>query len=75
MMWKILTAELKDLLFVNKPLIVPWGTEGMPQGDQRNWRATVYWSKHPQKEKMRRKTLGIAWIDYRKAYDISHKGG
>ena len=71
-MWKILTAQIrkKDLLLANKPLIVPWRTERMKQGT-RGTAELLYIDQHILNEsKKRRKNLAMAWIDYKKAYDM-----
>ena len=46
--YNILTLVVKnrDLLLVNKPQTVSWGTEG----DQRNRKVTIYWLPHLQGE-------------------------
>ena len=40
----------RDLLLANKPRIVPWGRERMPQMIQRHRRVTLDRSVHPQRE-------------------------
>ena len=57
------TNQGEDLLFVNKPRVVPSGTGGIPQEDQRKRRATIYWSAHPQGEPNEVQNLiyGINW--------------
>ena len=53
------TNEGRDLLLANKPQIVPWGTERMPQRIQRHIR---------DESKTRRKNLAMSWIDNKKRY-------
>ena len=42
------TNKGKDLLFANKPRIVSWRTERMPQRIKRHSRITLYRSRHPK---------------------------
>ena len=44
------TNQGGDLLFVNKLMTVLRRTERILQGNERNRRSTIYWSKHPQGE-------------------------
>ena len=44
------TNKGRDLLLANKPQIVPWGTERMPQRIQRHRRVTLHRSSHSQRE-------------------------
>ena len=62
------TNKGRDILLANKPWIVPWRTERMPQMIQRHSRVTLHRSTHESKN--RRKNLAMAWIDYKKAYDM-----
>ena len=69
------TNKGRNLLLANKPRIVPWGTERMLQRIQKHSKVTLHRSTHPKQEqkkkkKTRRKNLPMAWIDYKKAYDI-----
>ena len=65
------TNKGKDLLPANKPRIVRWRTEKILQRIQRLSRITQHRSTHPKWEQdPRRKNLAMAWIDYKKAYDI-----
>ena len=52
------------LLLANKPQIVLWGTEGMPQRIQRHGRATLHWSAHPQREQdeTEKSSYGLGWL-------------
>ena len=62
------TNKGRDLLLANKPWIVPWGAERIPQRIQRHSRVTLHKLAHPK-----RKNLAMAWIDYKKAYDMVPK--
>ena len=65
-MWKILTVQIreKNLLFANKPQIVPWRTERMPQRIQRYSRITLHRSTHPKWEqyKTEKSSYGQDWL-------------
>ena len=68
------TNKGRDLLLAKKPRIVPWGTERILWRIQR--RVAFYIDQHIlNKSKTRRKNLAIAWVDYKKAYDMSPKAG
>ena len=41
----------RDLLFANKPRIVPWGTERMLQRIQKHRRVTSHRSAHPKRDR------------------------
>ena len=58
------TKNGRDLFLVNKPLIVPWGTERMLQRIQSHRRNTLHWSAHPQREqdKMEKSGYGMDWL-------------
>ena len=66
MMWKILTAQIRDLLLINKPQTLPREIEV----NQTLRKATLHWSTHPQQEQGEKKNLPSAWIDYKKAYEM-----
>ena len=55
----------RDLLLANKPRIVPWGTERMLQSIQRHIDQHIL-----NESKTKRKNLAMAWINYKKAYDM-----
>ena len=61
------------LLLANKTLSVPRWIEKMPPRDQRNWRATIHWSTHPQEKQneMKKSSYGLDW--QWKAYDMIQK--
>ena len=61
MMWKILTAQIRenDLLLANKPRIVPWRTERMPQRIQTYSRITLHGSTHPKWEQDQTEKSGL----------------
>ena len=65
MMRKILTAQIrkKNLLFANKPRIVPGRTERMPQRIQRHSRITLHRSTHPkwEQDKTEKSSYGLDW--------------
>ena len=60
----------KDLLLANKPRIVPWRTERMPQRIQRHSRITLHWSIHPkwEQDKTEKSSYGLDWRQ--KGYDM-----
>ena len=66
MMWKILTAQIKgrDLLLTNKPRIVPWIIERMPQRIQRQSRVTLHRSTNPKwkQDQTKKPSNGLDWI-------------
>ena len=61
----------RDLLLANKPQIVPWGTERIPQMIQRYRKVTLHRSAHPQREQDQTEKLSydLDWLQ-KKAYDI-----
>ena len=61
------TNKGRDLLLANKPQIVSWGTERMPQRIQRQSRVTLHRSAHPKWVQDQTENLAI---DYKKAYDM-----
>ena len=60
------THKVNDILLTNKPRIVLWRTERMPQRIQRHSKITLHRSTHRNESKTRRKNLAMAWIDYKK---------
>ena len=64
------TNKRIDLLLSNKPWIIPWGRERMPQMMQRHRRATLHRSAHPHRERARPDGKIYLWIQYKKAYYI-----
>ena len=60
MMWKILTAQIRE----NKPRIVPWRTERIPQRIQRHSRITLHRSTHPKwkQDKTEKSSYGLDWL-------------
>ena len=58
------TNKGRDFLLANKPPIVPWGTETMPQRIQRHRRATLQRSAHPQREQDQSEkfSYGFDWL-------------
>ena len=54
----------KDLLFANKPQIVSWRTERMPQRIQRHSRITLHRSTHPKWEQIKtvKSSYGLDWL-------------
>ena len=72
MIWKILTAQReRDLLLTYKPMIVPRGTERMPQRIQRHSRVTLHRSTHPKwKQDLTEKhSYGLDWLQKGIWYD------
>ena len=64
------TNKGRDLLLANKPRIVPWRTERMLQRIQRHSRITLHRSTHSKWQQNQTEKLAMAWIDYKKAYDM-----
>ena len=65
------TNKGRDLLIAIKPRFIPWRTERMLQRIQWHSRITIHRSTHQLNEsKTRRKNLAMAWINYKKAYDM-----
>ena len=64
------TNKRRDLLLANKPWFVPYGTERMLQRIQRHSRVTLYRSTHPKWKQNQIENLAMAWIDYKKVYDM-----
>ena len=60
----------KDLLLANKPRIVPWRTERMPQRIQTHNRIALHRSTHPkwEQDKTEKSSYGLDWLQ--KAYDM-----
>ena len=58
------TNKGKDLLLANKPRIVPWRTERMPQSIQRHSRITLHRSTHPiwEQDKTEKSIYGLDWL-------------
>ena len=58
------TNKRKDLLLANKPQIVPWRTERMPQRIQRHSRITLNRSTHPkwEQDKTEKSSYGLDWL-------------
>ena len=72
MMWKILTAQIREKIYyslINRGLF-PNEQKGCRKGS-RGTAELLYRDKHILNEsKNRRKNLAMAWIDYKKAYDM-----
>ena len=58
------TNKGKNLLFANKPRIVPWRTERMPQRIQRHSRITLHRSTHPkwEQDKTEKSSYSLDWL-------------
>ena len=58
------TNKGKDLLLANKPRIVPWRKERMPQRIQRHSRITLHRSIHPkwEQDKTEKSSYGLDWL-------------
>ena len=72
MMWKILTAQIREKIYyslISRGLF-PNEQKGCRKGS-RGTAELIYIDKHILNEsKNRRKNLDMAWIDYKKAYDM-----
>ena len=64
------TNKRRNLLLANKPQIIPWGTERMPQRIQNHISITLHKLTHSRWEEDQTENLAMAWIDYKKAYDM-----
>ena len=72
MMWKILTAQIREKIYYSLT------SHGLFPDEQKGYRKRsrgtaelLYIDQHIQSEsKTRRKNLAMAWIDYKKAYDM-----
>ena len=68
MMWKILTAQVREEIYYS---ITSSGLFPEEQKGSRGTAKLLYIDQHILNEsKTRRKNLAIAWIDYKKSYDI-----
>ena len=58
------TNKERDLLLPNKPQIVSWETERMPQRIQRHRRVTLHRSAHPKQEQdqTEKSSYGLDWL-------------
>ena len=58
------TNKERDLLLSNKPRIVPWGIERMPQRIQRYSRVTLHRSAHLKREQdqTEKSSYGLDWL-------------
>ena len=75
MMWKILTGQIKEEIYysLTSRELFPEERKGCCKGSRRTVEI-LYIDQHILKEsKTRRKNLAMAWIDYKKAYDIVPK--
>ena len=65
------TNEGIDLLLANKPQIVPWRTERMPQKIQRHSRITLHRSTHPkwEQDKTEKSSYDLDWLQKGIWYD------
>ena len=72
MMWKILTAQIREVIYyslISRGLF-PNEQKGCRKGS-RGTAELLYIDKHVlNKSKNRRKNLAMAWIGYKKAYDM-----
>ena len=60
----------RDSVFANKPRVILWGAKRILQRSRGNVEL-LYIDQHILNEsKTRRKNLAMAWIDYKKAYDM-----
>ena len=72
MMWKILTAQKREEIYYSliSLRLFPDEQKGCRKGS-RGTAELLYIDQHIQNEsKNRRKNLAMAWIDYKKAYDM-----
>ena len=64
------TNKGRDLLLVNRPRIVPWGTEKTLQRSKGSGELLYIVQRILNESKTKGKNLDTAWIDYKKAYDM-----
>ena len=64
------TNKGRDFRLANKRRIAPRGTEKTPQVDQRQGELFYIDQYILNENKTRQKNLTMAWIDYKKTYDI-----
>ena len=72
MMWKILTAQIREEIYYSLTSrgLFPGELKGCCKGS-RGTTGLLYIDQHILNEsKTRRKNLAVAWIDYKKAYDM-----
>ena len=72
MMWKILTAQIRKAIYnsLTSRRLFPEEQKGCRKGS-RGTGELLYLDKHILNEsKTRQKNLAMAWIDYKKAYDM-----
>ena len=72
MMWKILIAQIKEMIYYSLTSrgLFPDEQKGCRKGS-RDTAELLYIDQHILNEsKTRRKNLAMAWIDYKKAYDM-----
>ena len=77
MMWKILTAHIREEIYYS---LISYGIFTDEQkGSSKRTRCTeelLYIDQHIHNEsKTRQKNLAMAWIDFKKAYDMPSKAG
>ena len=64
----------RDIFLANKPWIVPWGTERIPQRIKRHGRSTLYSSTHPQqKQDLTEKSSNCLDLQQKRHMIWSHK--
>ena len=71
-MWKILTAQIRERIYnsITSRGLFPGEQKGCRKGS-RGTAGLLYIDQHILNEsKTRRKNLAMAWIDYKKAYDM-----
>ena len=63
MMWKILTPQIEENIYLYVA-DCSGGTEEMPKGDERNRRATVFWSTYSEggQNETQKCSYGVGWL-------------
>ena len=77
MTWKILTAQIREEIYysLTSCRLFPKEQKGWRKGS-RGTEELLYIDQHILNEsKPRQKNLAMAWIEYKKAYDMSRKAG
>ena len=72
LLWKLLTAVLADELYrhLEENSLLPWEQMGCRKGSRGTKDQLLIYKMIVKNCKRRLTSLGVAWIDYRKAYDM-----
>ena len=72
MMWKIQTEQIREKIYnsLTRRRLFPDERKGCRKGSRRRAELLYVDQNILNESKTRRKNLALAWIDYKKAYDI-----